>query len=213
MPLLYGEGNKAFERLQAKIASRFEDESIFAFIPMHNSPTFRHENLFSMFAVSPADFATCGHIRKHRYHSRPPYASTNRGIQIRIPAEVKSEDANPLWGAKHGAYRSRSNPDRVVLVLNCSRFADPLRRPSPALTRLSVDGKDLPGPLRSITLLQLSCSHYGRESETVADFQDLMPLTEEEVLYVHRRFSDVYACLVLDGGDAQKRQRRLRAKL
>ncbi|KAK5125400.1 hypothetical protein LTR85_000509 [Meristemomyces frigidus] len=60
MPLLYGEGRRAFERLQTKINSRFEDESIFAFTPMHDFVAPWQMNLYGMLAVSPAEFAGCG---------------------------------------------------------------------------------------------------------------------------------------------------------
>lgn len=212
MPLLYGEGgHAAFERLQTKINSRFDGESLFAFTPMHKSRSPRH--LFGMLATSPADFAGCGDFWKHRNHSRPPNASTNRGIQIYIPAKCGPEDPEQsMHVIHHGAYRSRSNFDRIMLFLNCSRFAGPLRAPPPALSKMSVKRSGLPGLVCSISLKLLPCGHYGRERHALEDSCDWIPLTKAEVLYVHRSSAHASPCFS-DGSGEKKQHRRQDAKL
>ena len=77
MPLLYGEGEKAFERLQHEILKISDDESIFAW---------RNESLLQsgMLALSPADFSDSGDVGPTRNSRRSPTAMTNRGLRIDI---------------------------------------------------------------------------------------------------------------------------------
>ena len=79
MPLLYGEGNKAFKRLQHEIIRSTDDESIFAW-------SNRYAFVSGMFANSPDDFANSGDIipilLKPR---RNPYTVTNRGLAFETP--------------------------------------------------------------------------------------------------------------------------------
>ena len=55
MPLLYGEGAKAFQRLQLDILQKYPDESVFAWPPDVKEP---HRIL----ATSPDSFASCGDL-------------------------------------------------------------------------------------------------------------------------------------------------------
>ena len=77
MPLLYGEGEKAFQRLQHEILKSSDDESIFAW---------RNESLVhsGMLALSPADFSDSGHVGPKTILRRSPTAMTNRGLRISI---------------------------------------------------------------------------------------------------------------------------------
>ena len=77
MPLLYGEGEKAFQRLQHEILKDSDDESIFAW---------RNESLVhsGMLALSPADFSDSGHVVPKGIPRRTPIAMTNRGLRIDI---------------------------------------------------------------------------------------------------------------------------------
>ncbi|KAI6042385.1 hypothetical protein EDC04DRAFT_1000199 [Pisolithus marmoratus] len=56
MPMLYGEGNKAFQRLQLEIIRTSNDHSIFAWYP-------QVPRRGSVLAVDPSDFRHCGNIR------------------------------------------------------------------------------------------------------------------------------------------------------
>lgn len=91
MPLLYGEGRKAFIRLQHGIVKISDDESIF--------PWMDGELLESgVFAQTPHAFAESGDVVQiidgHRlYVRRAPYAVTNRGLAIEIFASEKHEAA------------------------------------------------------------------------------------------------------------------------
>ncbi len=86
MPLLYGEGFKAFERLQEEIMRQSDDESIF----VH-----KHSSHLSPLAYSPADFADSRmilpgtEVERGSYEFRETdigltsYTVTNKGIQMR----------------------------------------------------------------------------------------------------------------------------------
>ena len=80
MPLLYGEGKKAFTRLQHEIVKISDDESLFAW---------RDGGLVEsgLFAQSPKAFTKSGNIVQisstHRHYiHRAPYTVTNRGLAI-----------------------------------------------------------------------------------------------------------------------------------
>ena len=81
MPLLYGEGNKAFIRLQLEILSRSDDESIFAWANPRSDWTPRP----GLLAETPESFAGCGQIRRGDFDSdRPPHFMTNKGLQMQL---------------------------------------------------------------------------------------------------------------------------------
>lgn len=87
MPLLYGEGKKAFMRLQLEIIRKSDDESIFAW----TEPITKFMDQ-GMLASSPTRFANCGDIRADVKSSRPPYSMTNKGLEFRIPPYSSSQE-------------------------------------------------------------------------------------------------------------------------
>lgn len=113
MPLLYGEGNKAFHRLQEEILKGSNDLSLFAWgIPyaIHTLKTFKetirqqslHDDdaspndeflgrpfLRGAFAVSPAEFANSKNVISLHYawflHDRQPPIMSNGGVRLDLP--------------------------------------------------------------------------------------------------------------------------------
>jgi hypothetical protein len=80
MPLLYGEGDRAFQRLQEEIMKQSDDQSIFAWEGLSS------EYDGSMLARSPHAFSACRNIvRALNSSSTTPYTMTNRGLQIELP--------------------------------------------------------------------------------------------------------------------------------
>ncbi|KAI8250176.1 hypothetical protein K4K53_012813 [Colletotrichum sp. SAR 10_77] len=84
MPMLYGEGNQAFRRLQEEIAKEKHDLSLFAWkstdIPVENPFAQRFRGIF---ASSPADFSTCSTIdRRANYEDECEFSLTNKGVRI-----------------------------------------------------------------------------------------------------------------------------------
>jgi hypothetical protein len=92
MPLLYGEGSKAFARLQAAIAQETDDRTLF--IWPYNTRLSRNSNLErSALATSPSDFLIDtplvplkGNNSDYmRWYPDVHYSSTNKGIHITLP--------------------------------------------------------------------------------------------------------------------------------
>lgn len=85
MPLIYGEGQKAFLRLQEEIIKQSDDESILAWTRrseyelihrMHGS------NLEPLLATHPRDFLNSQAIYRINMKTRQPYTITNKGLQF-----------------------------------------------------------------------------------------------------------------------------------
>lgn len=116
IPLLYGEGSRAFRRLQEEIIRNSHDQSIFAW-GMIESFDSGHES--RLLAESPQNFATSGDIIAFSSRNQRPAVSfslTNTGLNIRLP----------LW---------QTDSDSAFALLNCgpkdqplSQFAIPLQQ-------------------------------------------------------------------------------------
>lgn len=109
MPPLYGEGWKAFRRLQLEILGSSDDESIFAWNPFLNNYWDRMVgSAGGLLAQYPADFARSGDIvRSEGDNTRPPYNMTNRGLRIEvsllpIPDSVYGRYQVPLHCVREG---------------------------------------------------------------------------------------------------------------
>lgn len=87
MPLLYGEGRKAFIRLQEAIIQQSDDETIFAWSGVP-------ENGSGLLAGYPEAFALGRHIvRQTSRDAKPAFAMTNRGLSIScrlVPFELNT---------------------------------------------------------------------------------------------------------------------------
>lgn len=79
MPLIYGEGSKAFRRLQEEIIKHDNDLSIFAWDKHENGDKIEQ----SLFSPSPADFSYWPHIgTTSRTLSSPEFSMTNKGLRF-----------------------------------------------------------------------------------------------------------------------------------
>jgi hypothetical protein len=77
MPLIYGEGLKAFRRLQEEIIRTCNDLTIFAW----ETPQALRTPLMSPLAISPARFGGSHHIRKYM-NNFPEFSITNKGLLL-----------------------------------------------------------------------------------------------------------------------------------
>lgn len=86
LPLIYGEGCRAFMRLQEEIIQRSADYSIFAW-DRHISNDYEHGRCQLVFAESPADFCydniTQCYQESHGWVE--PFEMTNLGLRLSIP--------------------------------------------------------------------------------------------------------------------------------
>ncbi|KAF2176483.1 HET-domain-containing protein, partial [Zopfia rhizophila CBS 207.26] len=91
MPMLYGEGEKAFIRLQERIIKCSLDHSLFAWPDRRSSESEGR----GVLARSPADFSGSGHIVPYPSSGTAPYAMTNKGLQINLTL-FSAEDAGTV---------------------------------------------------------------------------------------------------------------------
>ncbi|KAI0542827.1 heterokaryon incompatibility protein-domain-containing protein [Xylaria digitata] len=130
MPLLYGEGRRAFRRLQEEIIKESDDESLFAWQGGTDQ---------GLLASCPAQFTFSHSI--HRSIEPPmgdnagslPFAITNRGVRISLPV---LEDCHtvPLFSLMRESSMQYLIPDpphlqrkiqrRVLAILNCQQGTD-----------------------------------------------------------------------------------------
>ncbi|KAH8751898.1 heterokaryon incompatibility protein-domain-containing protein, partial [Hyaloscypha finlandica] len=87
MPLLYGEGDRAFIRLQEETLKQSSDQSLFAWNPLVEKPYWDYPDDFrcGIFAPSPACFADSRDIVPLREFWDTESALTNRGVRLRMP--------------------------------------------------------------------------------------------------------------------------------
>jgi len=89
MPMLYGEGEKAFIRLQEEIMKHSDDQSLFAWIDLTASADSYH----GMLAKHPANFAESRHIRPYRGGPvSSPFSMSNKGLSIELPLSPYKDD-------------------------------------------------------------------------------------------------------------------------
>ncbi|KAI1337202.1 heterokaryon incompatibility protein-domain-containing protein [Xylariaceae sp. FL0016] len=96
MPLLYGEGEKAFKRLQEEILKGTDDSTLLAWTVPSDSP--RAWTLESIFAKSPADFLQSRDVIKDLTTQPFPLAMTSRGLKMKtrlVPYE--HGEASHFW--------------------------------------------------------------------------------------------------------------------
>lgn len=81
MPMIYGEGERAFIRLQEEIAKDTNDLSLFAWTS-NDEP--EAESFRGLFARSPREFAHCRNILRWSDHlaPRPEFVITNNGVRL-----------------------------------------------------------------------------------------------------------------------------------
>ncbi|KAE8306946.1 HET-domain-containing protein [Aspergillus transmontanensis] len=90
MPLLYGEGEKAFTRLQEEIMKDSDDQTLFAW----DNENISEEYPSGLLARSPADFRSCSDIVPYFFSNNgTPFALTNRGILLHLPLKLYNAQA------------------------------------------------------------------------------------------------------------------------
>ncbi|KAI1420036.1 HET-domain-containing protein [Xylaria sp. FL1777] len=120
MPLLYGEGSKAFTRLQEEIIKVSDDQSIFAWEFLGSQP----RSLNGILASSPGEFASCGSIVREMSAIRWPYSTTNLGVSLQLPMIQTFVNKTVLVGLNCSIELQgyRSCKDAQAVKLPCWRF-------------------------------------------------------------------------------------------
>ncbi|MDI1491564.1 MAG: hypothetical protein OHK93_002773 [Ramalina farinacea] len=149
MPLIYGEGWKSFKRLQIEIVNSTGDESIFAWDPSpwheaeeytlpwdprnSSGPTCYSSYSKSMLAPHPMCFERGSWVEGQASPdilNRPPYAATNKSLQISIPsADVDFSPAKIIPTLTLGNKSSATQFENCrfsLLRLNCCTDNQPI---------------------------------------------------------------------------------------
>ncbi|KAJ4186423.1 hypothetical protein NW755_007718 [Fusarium falciforme] len=122
MPLLYGEGMKAFVRLQEEIVKTSTDHTIFCWTWVKSVP----QTWTSMLAPTPMAFESSGGyfepIRNSESPEISPYSLTNAGLSIKLPLVSASDYSFALLDAHHlRSIRKPAVPLRYIVELGVFR--------------------------------------------------------------------------------------------
>ena len=139
MPLLYGEGENAFIRLQLKLLNVPNDQTIFAWgmargkeAPELITSTSLGSSLggLGLLAPSVVEFSNCGDIRQSHENSSSSHYMTNIGLCITLPTVLVRKRTSIEYHAFLNCYRAspdiaKESPRRICLSLRhegTSRF-------------------------------------------------------------------------------------------
>lgn len=135
MPLLYGEGSRAFRRLQTEIIKESNDESTLAW---YNST-----DVYSRALAPSAFYFYRGLISRCQYFNRKHYEYTNMGIRFTVP--ICQHD-----GTNFDAHALEQRVSNLWLLfpLNChmadrGTFGDDVSRPLALMVQVMIDGEAL----------------------------------------------------------------------
>ncbi|TKA80343.1 hypothetical protein B0A49_03082, partial [Cryomyces minteri] len=88
MPMLYGEEEKAFTRLQEEIMKHSDDESLFAWTDK-DAPSTSHSGLLVRHAKN---FADSGNVMPYHDQRSAPFSMSNKGLRIEFPLSPHEGD-------------------------------------------------------------------------------------------------------------------------
>lgn len=117
MPLLYGEGSKAFLRLQEEIIKSSDDQTIFCWHSDSSVP----QGWVSMLAPAPHHFARSDHYLRAGNADSHPFSMTNMGLSIKQPLLTQTRSGDYGWLA------SREYWTHGLLLLNVTTQQDSRR--------------------------------------------------------------------------------------
>ena len=109
MDLRYGEGTKAFERLQEEIMKHSDDESLFAW----TDPTAPKHLEHGLLADSPSQFAESYDVIPQKSDIFQPYSMTNKGLQI----PIRMQPATVSYAIRYGYLNCTSLPSTSLPTL------------------------------------------------------------------------------------------------
>ncbi|KAI0123594.1 heterokaryon incompatibility protein-domain-containing protein [Xylariales sp. AK1849] len=159
MPLLYGEGEKAFTRLQEEILKDTDDHTILAWtVPPGDVRNFAPVGVL---ATSPADFASCGELENIYMEIKDPSTMTKLGLSIRLRMELVKYP--PLSHLHQGCLEQKISVYRAVL--NCG-----LNTQNLVILRLALAQRhSRDGPSKSYYRLGMWKLEYGRLDNMPSD--------------------------------------------
>jgi hypothetical protein len=97
MPLLYGEGSRAFLRLQHEVIRMTRDHSIFAWESEISAFHGFYAGLWCLLAPAPTFFAGCADVIEYPFGAMTAYEVTNLGLRITLPV-LPSTNGSEQYG-------------------------------------------------------------------------------------------------------------------
>jgi hypothetical protein len=149
MPLIYGEGKRAFLRLQEEIIKRNNDLTIFAWETVLVQPYKTGDSLTEVLATSPAAFAGSADLRNISVEPGPEFSITNRGLLLTgdFKLSYRSYSLEPKLSTYmlQVATTARSAPLNVALRKLAPRLYGRLRKtPKPRSLHSAININDTP---------------------------------------------------------------------
>ena len=178
MPLLYGEGTRAFKRLQVELISRYGDESIFACRdPVGQTRT------INLLAPHARRFAGTAKICRASTHDRPsPVVSLNC-------AEFR------MGSGRRGVFHHRQSRGRCILRLNCVYISGEMAG-SPCIMFVHRAGCRPGHFVRTMATSDyiqsdVTCAYSEND---VVNADDWVPVETDEAMFIHLNANDVTSC-------------------
>ena len=158
MPLLYGEGPKAFLRLQEEIIRQSTDQSIFAW----DSPYGFIDSRELLFAPSVRCFVNGSKIRRRRgTASESAFRLSNKGVEITLPIVRRQLHEDP------------ASPDVVLGILDCKYEG--------SSEVLAIVMSQHPFKIQAGTMaLELYVSGYEQQSGATSRYARLLPISSTD---------------------------------
>lgn len=101
MPVVYGENERAFERLQEELLRTSSDDSIFAFDIAKKIAQVDGQRTTTLLATSPSDFADCGDIVYLGHKAGTEHEVFTKQINFTLTTTTEAKDLHK----KHGDWR------------------------------------------------------------------------------------------------------------
>ena len=124
MPMIYGEGSRAFIRLQEEILKKTTDLSLFAWQARDRTA---HRGMLARY---PNEFYACGQIElsEDQFSFRDEIAMTNKGVKIKTALQYNGQDSYIL---DLHCYRVESNGGKTSIGIYLKRALDTYFRKVP----------------------------------------------------------------------------------
>jgi hypothetical protein len=134
MPLLYGEGAKAFRRLQEEIIKQSADQSIFVWSQRSSEEEEIEEENSMLLAPLPKHFSDCGNIvRSINTRATKPYTITNIGLHAEFPILGRGTEVITVLNCRYG-----NDPFSDIGIWLCKDEDGRYRRSSRPLQKIST---------------------------------------------------------------------------
>ncbi|RGP78322.1 hypothetical protein FLONG3_3458 [Fusarium longipes] len=132
MPMIYGEGGKAFERLQLKIMEQTTDDSIFSWgisqaRPSEQISTEDESISAGVFASSPRDFAPCGNIVPHTQGPKPTGTFTVSGGYVHTSLILRNCKNGMTYGMLNCCFENSEHEVIAIPLLPTSSANEYIR--------------------------------------------------------------------------------------